>query len=125
MKKITRTIKRHKVDFYKVSMESEGVQTEFLCTQYLDSEPNQRFISDLKKSYGLPKETNLIYKSEVVEDKYQMRIEDFIAAAELVRTKRAANARPTFDSLPSMGSGPMTAEKLNQLNAERYGTKGA
>lgn len=49
----------------------------------------------------------------------------FIAAAELVRTKRAANARPTFDSLPSMGSGPMTAEKLNQLNAERYGTKGA
>jgi hypothetical protein len=84
MKKITRTIKRYKVDFYKVSMESEGVQTEFLCTQYLDSEPNQRFISDLKKSYGLPKETNLIYKSEVVEDKYQMRIEDFIAAAELV-----------------------------------------
>lgn len=84
MKKITRTIKRHKVDFYKVSMESEGVQTEFLCTRYLDSEPNQRFISDLKKSYGLPKETNLIYKSEVVEDKYQMRIEDFIAAAELV-----------------------------------------
>lgn len=84
MKKITRTIKRHKVDFYKVSMESEGVQTEFLCTQYLDSEPNQKFISDLKKSYGLPKETNLIYKSEVVEDKYQMRIEDFIAAAELV-----------------------------------------
>lgn len=84
MKKITRTIKRHKVDFYKVSMEGEGVQTEFLCTQYLDSEPNQRFISDLKKSYGLPKETNLIYKSEVVEDKYQMRIEDFIAAAELV-----------------------------------------
>lgn len=84
MKKITRTIKRHKVDFYKVLMESEGVQTEFLCTQYLDSEPNQRFISDIKKSYGLPKETNLIYKSEVVEDKYQMRIEDFIAAAELV-----------------------------------------
>lgn len=84
MKKITRTIKRYKVDFYKVSMESEGAQTEFLCTQYLDSEPNQRFISDLKKSYGLPKETNLIYKSEVVEDKYQMRIEDFIAAAELV-----------------------------------------
>ena len=84
MKKITRTIKRHKVDFYKVPMEGEGVQTEFLCTQYLDSEPNQRFISDLKKSYGLPKETNLIYKSEVVEDKYQMRIEDFIAAAELV-----------------------------------------
>ena len=84
MKKITRTIKRHKVDFYKVSMESEGVQTEFLCTQHLDSEPNRRFISDLKKSYGLPKETNLIYKSEVVEDKYQMRIEDFIAAAELV-----------------------------------------
>lgn len=84
MKKITRTIKRHKVDFYKVLMEGEGVQTEFLCTQYLDSEPNQRFISDLKKSYGLPKETNLIYKSEVVEDKYQMRIEDFIAAAELV-----------------------------------------
>lgn len=84
MKKITRTIKRYKVDFYKASMESEGVQTEFLCTQYLDSEPNQRFISDLKKSYGLPKETNLIYKSEVVEDKYQMRIEDFIAAAELV-----------------------------------------
>lgn len=82
--KITRTIKRYKVDFYKVSMESEGVQTEFLCTQYLDSEPNQRFISDLKKSYGLPKETNLIYKSEVVVDKYQMRIEDFIAAAELV-----------------------------------------
>lgn len=82
--KITRTIKRHKVDFYKVSMESEGVQTEFLCTQYLYSEPKQRFISDLKKSYGLPKETNLIYKSEVVEDKYQMRIEDFIAAAELV-----------------------------------------
>lgn len=82
--KITRTIKRYKVDFYKVSMESEGVQTEFLCTQYLDSEPKQRFISDLKKSYGLPKETNLIYKSEVVEDKYQMRIEDFIAAAELV-----------------------------------------
>ena len=75
MKKITRTSKRHKVDFYKVSMES---------TQYLDSEPNQRFISDLKKSYGLPKETNLIYKSEVVENKYQMRIEDFIAAAELV-----------------------------------------
>lgn len=84
MKKITRTIKRYKVDFYKVSMESEGVQTEFLCTQYLDSEPNQRFISDLKKSYGLPKETNLIYKSEVVDGKYQMRIEDFIAAAELV-----------------------------------------
>ena len=49
----------------------------------------------------------------------------FIAAAELVRTKRAANARPTFDSLPSMGSGPMTPEKMNQLNAERYGTKGA
>lgn len=84
MKKITRTIKRYKVDFYKVSMESEGVQTEFLCTQYLDSEPNQRSISGLKKSYGLPKETNLIYKSEVVEGKYQMRIEDFMAAAELV-----------------------------------------
>lgn len=49
----------------------------------------------------------------------------FIAAAELVRTKRAANARPTFDSLPSMGSGPMTPEKMNQQNAERYGTKGA
>ena len=49
----------------------------------------------------------------------------FIAAAELVRAKRAAAARPTFDSLPAMGSGPMTAEKLNQLNAERYGIKGA
>jgi len=48
----------------------------------------------------------------------------FIAAAELVRAKRTAAARPTFDSLPSMCSGPMTAEKLNQLNAERYG-KGA
>lgn len=84
MKKITRTIKRYKVDFYKVSIESEGVYTEFFCTQYLDSEPNQRFISDLKKSYGLPKEMNLIYKSEVAEGKYQMRIEDFIAAAELV-----------------------------------------
>lgn len=98
MKKITRTIKRHKVDFYKVSMESEGVQTEFLCTQYLDSEPNQRFISDLKKSYGLPKETNLIYKSEVVENKYQMRILSRLLSWQLTMKEMSRNENHYQDS---------------------------
>lgn len=48
----------------------------------------------------------------------------FIGAAELLKAKRRAQqARPTVDKLPALLAGAMTPEKINQLNAERYGRK--
>jgi len=33
------------------------------------------------------------------------------------------NARVALDSLPSMKAGAMTPEKINELNAARFGTR--
>lgn len=50
----------------------------------------------------------------------------FIGAAELLKAKRMEAqhaARATIDNLPSIQAGAMTPEKINALNAERYGRK--
>lgn len=46
----------------------------------------------------------------------------FIASAELVKASRreALVKRPALDGLTSLQSGPMTPEKLNEVNAQRY-----
>jgi len=47
----------------------------------------------------------------------------FVAASELMkgaRRKQLQNARISLDSLPSIKAGPMTPEKLNEINAARY-----
>ena len=48
----------------------------------------------------------------------------FVAASEMMKGHRRdhlAQSRVTIDSLPSIKAGDMTPEKINQLNAERYG----
>ena len=50
----------------------------------------------------------------------------FIGAAELLKAKRMEAqhaARPTIDNLPTIQAGAMTPEKINELNAARYGRK--
>lgn len=50
----------------------------------------------------------------------------FIAASELLKAKRMEAqhaARPTIDNLPTLQAGAMTPEKINELNAARYGRK--
>lgn len=49
----------------------------------------------------------------------------FVGAAEMLKGVRRTNlqTRVSLDSLPSMKAGEMTPEKLNELNAARYGTK--
>ena len=50
----------------------------------------------------------------------------FIGAAELLKAKRMEAqhaARPTIDTLPTLQAGAMTPEKINELNAARYGRK--
>lgn len=50
----------------------------------------------------------------------------FIGAAELLKAKRMEAqhaARPTIDNLPTLQAGAMTPEKINELNAARYGRK--
>lgn len=50
----------------------------------------------------------------------------FIGAAELLKAKRMEAqhaARPTIDNLPSIQAGAMTPEKINEMNAARYGRK--
>lgn len=49
----------------------------------------------------------------------------FVGAAEMLKGVRRSNlqTRVSLDSLPSMKAGEMTPEKLNELNAARYGTK--
>lgn len=51
----------------------------------------------------------------------------FIAASELVKANRAsklAGVRVSLDSLTGLRAGEMTPEKINQMNAEKYGKKG-
>lgn len=48
----------------------------------------------------------------------------FVAASEMLKSARRGqlnNTRVSLDSLPSMKAGDMTAEKINQMNAARYG----
>lgn len=48
----------------------------------------------------------------------------FMAASEVVKTKRATqHARPTIDSMVSLAQGPMTPEKINELNAAHFNGK--
>lgn len=50
----------------------------------------------------------------------------FIGAAELLKAKRMEAqhaARPTIDNLPTLQAGAMTPEKINEMNAARYGRK--
>jgi len=50
----------------------------------------------------------------------------FVGASELLKGARRStlnNTRVSLDSLPGMKDGEMTPEKLNQMNAARYGTK--
>lgn len=50
----------------------------------------------------------------------------FIGAAELLKAKRMEAqhaARATIDNLPTLQAGAMTPEKINELNAARYGRK--
>lgn len=49
----------------------------------------------------------------------------FVAASEMLKSSRRGqlNSRVSLDSLPSMKAGDMTAEKLNEMNAARYGNK--
>lgn len=49
----------------------------------------------------------------------------FRACAEVMKEKRAAQLAPTHDSFSSFAKGPMTPEKLNELNAARNSNKGA
>ncbi len=47
----------------------------------------------------------------------------FVAASEMLKSVRRTqlNAHVSLDSLPSMKAGDMTPEKINQMNAARYG----
>lgn len=48
----------------------------------------------------------------------------FVAASEMLKSARRGqlhSARVSLDSLPSMKAGEMTPEKINQMNAARYG----
>jgi hypothetical protein len=47
----------------------------------------------------------------------------FVAASEMLKGVRRSqmNVRVSLDSLPGMKAGAMTPEKLNELNAARYG----
>lgn len=49
----------------------------------------------------------------------------FIAASEMLKGIRRSqlNQRVALDSLPSMKSGEMTPEKINEMNAARYGNR--
>lgn len=47
----------------------------------------------------------------------------FVAASELLKTKRRAPAAVTLDQLPGLKPGVMTPEKLNEINAARYGLR--
>jgi hypothetical protein len=49
----------------------------------------------------------------------------FVAASEMLKSVRRSqlNARVSLDSLPSMKSGDMTPEKINAMNAARYGNQ--
>lgn len=49
----------------------------------------------------------------------------FIAASELLKSTRRQqlNARVSLDSLPGMKAGEMTPEKINEMNAARYGNR--
>lgn len=49
----------------------------------------------------------------------------FVGAAEMLKGVRRSSlqTRVSLDSLPGMKAGEMTAEKLNELNAARYGKK--
>jgi hypothetical protein len=49
----------------------------------------------------------------------------FVAASEMLKGVRRSqlNARVALDSLPSMKAGAMTPEKINELNAARFGTR--
>jgi len=50
----------------------------------------------------------------------------FVGASEMLKGVRRStlnNSRVSLDSLPGMKAGDMTPEKINQLNAERYGNK--
>lgn len=49
----------------------------------------------------------------------------FVAASEMLKSVRRSqlNSRVALDSLPGMKAGEMTPEKINELNAARYGNK--
>lgn len=49
----------------------------------------------------------------------------FVAASEMLKGVRRSqlNQRVALDSLPSMKSGAMTPEKINEMNAARYGNR--
>lgn len=49
----------------------------------------------------------------------------FVAASEMLKSVRRSqlNARVSLDSLPSMKAGDMTPEKINAMNAARYGNQ--
>jgi hypothetical protein len=49
----------------------------------------------------------------------------FVGASEMLKGVRRANlqTRVSLDSLPTMQSGAMTAEKINEINAARFGRK--
>ena len=49
----------------------------------------------------------------------------FVAAAEMLKGKRRSqtNVRVSLDSLPGMKAGEMTPEKINEMNAARYGNR--
>jgi len=49
----------------------------------------------------------------------------FVAASEMLKSVRRSqlNSRVALDSLPGMKAGEMTPEKINALNAARYGNK--
>lgn len=49
----------------------------------------------------------------------------FVAASEMLKGVRRSqlNQRVALDSLPSMKSGEMTPEKINEMNAARYGNR--
>lgn len=49
----------------------------------------------------------------------------FVAASEMLKNIRRSqlNAFMSLDALPKMSVGPMTPEKINAMNAARYGTQ--
>lgn len=49
----------------------------------------------------------------------------FVGASEMLKSVRRSNlqTRVSLDSLPGMKAGEMTAEKINEMNAARYGKK--
>lgn len=66
--------------------------------------------------------TLLAGKSYDKADKDQL----FVAASEMLKVARRgqlSNTRVSLDSLPSIKPGDMTAEKINEMNAARYGVK--